>query len=605
MKKIFSLISVLTAASILSSCFGGNGGAAATTPPPAATTATAGAQTQSGAKKIYLITMDQMDQHWANVDSGAKKAVQELGNIDYRWSAPDVKDDAKQIEQINNAVADGADAILLAANGPAAVTSALEEAKSAGVKIVYVDSPADFPAAKTFATDNTAAGATAGKEALDALTAKGVTSGKIGVISVNAATASTVARETGFKSAFSGTNFEILETQYCDGDAARAQQFAENFITQGVVALFGANEGSTVGVGNAIKEDGNKIVGVGFDKSDMILSLIDGGSLLGAMAQNPDVMGYEGMKAAAGVLDGTVAEDGAVVDTGVSVLKSGKTQAAASGKYKIYLITMDQMDKHWVTLDSGAKKAAEELGNIDYRWSAPDVKDDAKQIEQINNAVADGADAIILAANGPTAVTSALEEAAEAGVMIVYVDSPADFPAVKTFSTDNTAAGATAGKQALDALTAKGLTSGSIGVISVNAATASTVARETGFRSAFSGTGFEILETQYCDGDAARAQQYAENFITQGVVALFGANEGSTVGVGNAINDDGNKIIGVGFDKSITITALIDEGALLCTMAQNPDVMGYEGMKAAAGALAGTVKADGGVTDTGVSVLTK
>jgi ribose transport system substrate-binding protein len=296
------------------------------------------------------------------------------------------------------------------------------------------------------------------------------------------------------------------------------------------------------------------------------------------------------------------------VDTGVSILNSNDAPAAqpASGEtYKIYLITMDQMDQHWVNVDAGAKKAAQELGNIDYRWAAPDVKDDAKQIEQINNAVADGADAILLAANGPAAVTSALEEAAAAGVKIVYVDSPADFPAVKTFSTDNEAAGETAGKQALDALAAKGVTSGTIGVISVNAATASTVARETGFKSAFEGTSFEILETQYCDGDAARAQQFAENFITQGVVALFGANEGSTVGVGNAVKDDGNKIIGVGFDKSDTIMNLISDGALLCTMSQNPDVMGYEGLKAAAGALAGTIEADGGATDTGVSILTK
>src|SRR5699024_10335789 len=60
-------------------------------------------------------------------------------------------------------------------------------------------------------------------------------------------------------------------------------------------------------------------------------------------------------------------------------------------QYKVYLITMDQMDQHWVTVDKGAQEAAEELGNVDYTWLAPDVKDDAKQIESINNAVAGGA----------------------------------------------------------------------------------------------------------------------------------------------------------------------------------------------------------------------
>lgn len=272
-------------------------------------------------QKIYLITMDQMDQHWVNVDAGAQKAVKEFGNgVTYKWSAPDKKDDAKQIESINNAVADGANVILLAANGPTAVTSALKEATSNGVKIIYVDSAADYPGEQTLATDNQAAGKTAGLEMIAKLKENGVTSGKIGIVNVNSATASTVAREKGFRSAFEGTNFDILETQYCDGDAAIAKDMGANFITQGVVGLFGANEGSTVGVGNSIQESGKEIIGVGFDKSDMILNLIKKGYLLATMAQNPDVMGYEGVKSALKVLKGEKVSP-AFYDTGVSVLK--------------------------------------------------------------------------------------------------------------------------------------------------------------------------------------------------------------------------------------------------------------------------------------------
>ena len=51
----------------------------------------------------------------------------------------------------------------------------------------------------------------------------------------------------------------------------------------------------------------------------MIMSLINNGYLLATMAQNPDVMGYEGIKTAVKALEGqdTGAEN---VDTGVSVL---------------------------------------------------------------------------------------------------------------------------------------------------------------------------------------------------------------------------------------------------------------------------------------------
>ncbi len=274
-------------------------------------------------KRVFLVTMDQMDQHWANVDKGAKQALTEMTGIIYSWMAPDIKDDAKQIEIINNAVAAGADVLLLAANGPTAVTSALREAEGAGVKIIYVDSPADFPAVATFSTDNKAAGKTAGEEMVKALKAKGVTSGKIGIVNVNAATASTVAREAGFREAFDGQGYEILATQYGEGDVAKSKDIAANYIIQGCVGIFGANEGSTTGTGNAIQEDGNKIVGVGFDNSDSIRNLIRGGSLLCAMVQNPDQMGYMGMKAAEQVL-GAGYTGAKVVDTGVTVMTKDK-----------------------------------------------------------------------------------------------------------------------------------------------------------------------------------------------------------------------------------------------------------------------------------------
>ena len=260
--------------------------------------------------------------------------------------------------------------------------------------------------------------------------------------------------------------------------------------------------------------------------------------------------------------------------------------ALAAGE-KIALITMDSIDQHWVTLNEGAQKAAEELG-VTVTFMAPNTKDDAQQIEQVNNAVAGGYQAIIVAANGPDAISSALKDAVSQGVKIVYVDSPANVEAEATFSTDNKAAGRTAGETMLAKLTEMGVTSGSIGIINVNAATDSCVMREEGFRSAFEGTEFTLMETQYGEGDAAKSQSIAENYITQGVVGIFGCNEGSTTGAGNAIKASGSDaIVGVGFDKSDAILGLIEDGYLLATMAQNPDVMGYEGVKAAVGALNG------------------
>ena len=571
-KRLFALLScaALAAASI-TGC--------SSQKPVESAAASAEAESTTGAPskevgdyKIALITMDSIDQHWVTLNEGAQEEAKELG-VTVSFMSPNTKDDAQQIECVNNAVAGGYQAIIVAANGPDAISSALKEAKDAGIKIVYVDSPANVEAEATFSTDNEAAGETAGKEMLKALEESGITSGKIGIVNVNAATDSTVKREAGFRKAFEGKGFELMETQYGEGDAAKSQTIAENYITQGVVGIFGCNEGSTTGTGNAIKASGNTgIIGVGFDKSDAIMNLINDGYLLCTMAQNPDLMGRDGVEAAVRALQGETF-GGLVTDTGVSVIRAGNTEDAALG--------------------------------VTVSFMSPNTKDDAQQIECVNNAVAGGYEAIIVAANGPDAISSALKEAASTGVKIVYVDSPANVEAEATFSTDNEAAGKTAGDEMIKALEAAGITSGKIGIVNVNAATDSTVKREAGFRSAFEGKGYELMETQYGEGDAAKSQTIAENYITQGVVGIFGCNEGSTTGTGNAIKASGKTdIVGVGFDKSDAIMNLINDGYLLCTMAQNPDIMGKEGVKAAVRALEGE-ELGGAVSDTGVSVLKK
>ena len=272
-------------------------------------------------KTVYLITMDKMDQHWVKVDEGAKTMAAALG-LKYKWDAPDVKDNAKQIEAVNNAVADKANLILLAANDPKAISAAVKNAQSKGVKIIYVDSGADVPAVATLSTNNFQAGALAGKTMVDELKAAGKSAGKIGIVSVNTATNSTMERENGFRGVVSAAGYTILTTEYKDGDAAASQEAATGFISGNgdLVGLYGANEGSTVGVGNAIKASGKPIIGIGFDKSDAILGLLKGGSLKAAMAQNPYTMGYLGVAQAYAAL-ADLSTGPAVIDTGVSVLR--------------------------------------------------------------------------------------------------------------------------------------------------------------------------------------------------------------------------------------------------------------------------------------------
>lgn len=286
---------------------------------------------------------------------------------------------------------------------------------------------------------------------------------------------------------------------------------------------------------------------------------------------------------------------------------SGSGSAAGSIAAKdvsIILVTMDGLDNHWVNVDKGAQAAAKELG-IKYQWMAPDKKDTALQIEMLNNAIAAQCNGLVVAAVDPDAIVSTLQSAADAGIKIVYADSTANFDAVAKFTTDNYAAAKQAGEQMLAGLKEKGITSGDIGIVAFSNATQTSVDREQGFRDAFKDTDFNLLETQYGNSEVAASQAAAENFISQGVVGVYGNNEPGAVGVGNAVaaNPKWNGVA-VGFDASDTTLDMVENGSLYCVMAQNPYQMGYGAVYAAYNAVVGNDIGETSV-DTGATVVNK
>lgn len=279
-----------------------------------------------GPMHITLITMDQMDAHWVKLEKAAKEEVAELQSqgldIEYEWLAPEKKDNAQQIQQIETAINNGSNAIVIAVNDTTACNDALQQALDRGIKLVYVDATADLPASATFATDNYQAGVQAGEAMAGYLKEAGVTSGEIGIVGAQPGNKPGLDRCEGFASVFDGTDFTTSEIQFSDGDAAKAQELANALINDGCVALFGANEGSTTGTANAAKEanaSGKDIICVGFDNSSATRGLTRDGAMLAFMAQNPDVMGKESIKAAVDLLQGKPV-DSTPVDTGATVV---------------------------------------------------------------------------------------------------------------------------------------------------------------------------------------------------------------------------------------------------------------------------------------------
>lgn len=276
----------------------------------------------SYSKKIVLITMDSIDEHWLSVRNGAEDKVKELGNIELIFRAPAGKTDPnEQTRMAEDAINQKADAILLAPSDPAALAPVAAKIKEANIPLILIDSALsteDYDA--FFSTDNEAAGALAGETFAKLVNGRG----KIGIVHAQPSSTTAIARGKGFETKIKeiAPNIQVVSVQYSDGDKARALNIATDIMTANpdLVGFFTSNEGSTIGVARAIEDMGKKdsIMLVGFDKSQDTIRALENGTLKATIVQNPYKMGYEGIQTAVDILEGK--EVSRLTDTGVNVV---------------------------------------------------------------------------------------------------------------------------------------------------------------------------------------------------------------------------------------------------------------------------------------------
>lgn len=276
-------------------------------------------------KKFVLITMDSMDEHWLSVKKGAETKAKELGDVDIIFRAPAGKvDPNEQTRMVEDAINQKVDAILLAPSDKSALGPVVERAIDEKIPVVIIDPPVDAEGYVTFlSTDNYAAGALAADTLAKLVNEKG----KVGIINAQPGAGTAIARSSGFEDRLKEKypNMKVAGIQYSNGDKAVALNQATDMMTANpdLVAFYGSNEGSTVGISRALEESGNigKIKLVGFDFSKDTITGLKNGSIQASMVQNPEKMGYDGVAAAYDNINGK--EVPKHVDTGVKVVTVG------------------------------------------------------------------------------------------------------------------------------------------------------------------------------------------------------------------------------------------------------------------------------------------
>jgi ribose transport system substrate-binding protein len=305
-RLFLTLLSVLLAVFILVGCSAGGETPADTAAEPAA-------------DEVYVAMISKGFQHqfWQAVKAGAEQAAVDLG-VTITFEGPETEAMVdKQVEMVQAALDKNPDALCLAALDTQALLPLLERAQTAGIPVVGFDSgvASDIPVS-TAATDNLAAAAMAADKMAELIGG----AGQVAVIVHDQTSQTGIDRRDGFVQRIESTypDIEIVDIQYGGGDQLKSTDLAKAIILAhpDLKGFFGANEGSIIGVLNAVAELGKQgqIVVIGYDSGKQQMDAIRAGTEAGAITQDPIGIGYKCVEAAVKALNGETLPT--TIDTG-------------------------------------------------------------------------------------------------------------------------------------------------------------------------------------------------------------------------------------------------------------------------------------------------
>lgn len=266
---------------------------------------------------IPVISKGFQHQFWQAVKKGAEKAAVDYG-VTITFEGPETEAMVdKQIDMVEAALSKNPAAICLAALDSKALIPLLEKAQSMGIPVIGFDSGVDSDIlVATAATDNYAASMLAADKMAELIGNEG----KVALVVHDQTSRTGIDRRDGFVDRIKDKypNIEIVDIQYGDGDQLKSTDIAKAILSANpdVKGFFGGNEGSIIGVLNALKELGleNKVIAVGYDSGKQQMDTIRSGIQAGAITQDPIGIGYKAVEAAVKAARGEKVE--AMIDTG-------------------------------------------------------------------------------------------------------------------------------------------------------------------------------------------------------------------------------------------------------------------------------------------------
>jgi ribose transport system substrate-binding protein len=286
---------------------------------------------------------------------------------------------------------------------------------------------------------------------------------------------------------------------------------------------------------------------------------------------------------------------------------------AAEPSYTIAVIPKGTTHEFWKSINAGAKKAEQELKakgtKIDIIWKGPLREDDRdQQIQLVENFMTRRVSSMVLAPLDDKALIRPVENAMNAGVPVVIMDSGLKTEKYVSFvATDNYKGGQLAGEEMGRQLGGKG----NVILLRYAVGSASTEAREAGFVDALKKSpNIKLISSdQHAGATRELAYQVSQNLLNRfkhEVNGIFCPCEPPTIAMTKALRElglAGGKVKMIGFDSGSQSVTDLKNGDVQALVVQNPLLMGYLGVMTAVKNLRGE-KVEHRI-DTGVALITR
>ena len=306
----------VAAVSALAACSSSSSGssAAPTSSTSASTPASASAAaTASGIKKglvVYFIPKDTQNPYEVLADAGGSKALAELGGK-VVVSSGTADTAAAQIPSIQAAIQAHANAIVIAGNDPSALCPSLEQASSAGIKILSFDSDVTCGSSPNHLFINQANTETIGTSEVDILAKEIGDSGQIAILSAAASATNQNSWIVYMKQELKKyPNIKLVSTVYGNDDPATSLT-----VLQGLLSAYPNLKGiispTTVGIQAAAqyldthKSLLKKLTLTGLGLPSQMKPYVEDGTVNEFELWNPSNLGYLAGYAAAALASGT------------------------------------------------------------------------------------------------------------------------------------------------------------------------------------------------------------------------------------------------------------------------------------------------------------